>query len=152
MVFIISCNFNQFDSSKISGRYKVQYESDLVEKNKSGWLGDLVTTTLNASAIEITYDGNGNGIDHIGNNILGFGARMLDVNIDEKNIYKNTFKYKIEGDVILVKYNKDKTYRRWAQIQSVNDDYSYIRLFPLYDNPDGEKMQLVKVTDDIIMN
>lgn len=142
---------NKFDESKIAGRYSIQFESDLKEQNSGSFLADVFGRVLNASNIETTFDGKGNAINHFGNSILGVGAKLLGADIDEDNIMEYKFKYKVEGKVIMVKYHNDTEFKPWAKVMSYNEDYSYLRLYPLFDNPENENMQLVKKSDKIEM-
>ena len=68
-----SCKTNDFDSTKIEGRYRFQFESEFKDQEKGGVLEQLFNRTFNASVLETTFDGNATAVNHLGNDVVGVG-------------------------------------------------------------------------------
>ena len=144
----VSCLDSGYDLSKITGRYKMQINTNSKNQNEGGFLNQVFTRVMNATELEVSFDGRGNGINHFGNDVVGFGARILNYNIDSDNIYDQKFKYKlVDGNKIYVKFSGEKEFVQYAELLSVSDDYNYIKMLSLFGNNKGEYLRLVKMSN-----
>lgn len=139
-------NSRTIDSSRLEGRYNVDFQSilndeldDIDDSEVATWARGAITMLANSLEININFDGDGKGVLEVN----GWGINLVSDYLKFDLNKVNEFTYRIDNDSVLMTKNSKHDFEPAGVLRKLTDSYDSLQLV----TTDGYTINLIKTAE-----